>query len=84
MRAAVFQRTVPGVFADDLNRASTLFYYWRSRLENEIIAEQPTFVEVKQIEKTVMTTRPHSVPVSWNKLHFKLAYFCRDGDLSED
>ncbi|MBQ3784516.1 MAG: hypothetical protein II838_13925 [Lachnospiraceae bacterium] len=27
--------------------APPTFYYWRSRLENEIVSNQPTFVEVK-------------------------------------
>ena len=37
--------------------APPTFYYWRSRLENEIVSNQPTFVEVKQIEKTIAVTQ---------------------------
>ena len=49
------------------------FYYWRSRLENEIVTNQPTFVEVKQIEKTIVATQAHHIAMSWKELHFEIA-----------
>ena len=67
--------------------APPTFYYWRSRLENEIVTtNQPTFVEVKQIEKTIVATQSHNVAMSWKELHFEItskeeadlaAYFIR-------
>ena len=66
--------------------APPIFYYWRSRLENEIVTNQPTFVEVKQIEKTIAATQAHHVSMSWKELHFEItskeeadlvAYFIR-------
>ena len=54
--------------------APPTFYYWRSRLENEIVTtNQPTFVEVKQIEKTILATQSHNVAMSWKELHFEIA-----------
>ena len=53
--------------------APPTFYYWRSRLENEIVTNQPTFVEVKQIEKTIVATQSHNVAMSWKELHFEIA-----------
>ena len=41
--------------------APPTFYYWRSRLENEIVTtNQPTFVEVKQIEKTIFFLKKYT------------------------
>ena len=53
--------------------ASPTFYYWRSRLENEIVTNQPTFVEVKQIEKNIVPTQAHHIAMSWKELHFEIA-----------
>ena len=53
--------------------ASPTFYYCRSRLENETVTEQPTFVEVKPIEQTIEATQVHNVAMSWKELHFEIA-----------
>ena len=53
--------------------APPTFYYWRSRLENETVTEQPTFVEVKPIEQTIEATQVHNVAMSWKELHFEIS-----------
>ena len=52
--------------------APPTFYYWRARLENETVTEQPTFVEVKPIEQTIEATQVHNVAMSWKELHFEM------------